>query len=204
MSDQAAPEPTMEEILASIRRIISEDDTPEPDVERSDGWRPPAPAGGAAFAKEEAFEEEDVLELTERTEPTVDEVHAHAVASGTVTASATPPRKETMREPEPATPPASPTSSPQPFAAMASDSLVAPEAAEKSASAFGRLSAALARPEAPAPPSPALPPPGRTLEDLTKDLLKPLLKAWLDENLARIVQARVDEEVERISRGKVR
>ena len=28
MSDQAAPEPTMEEILASIRRIISEDDAP--------------------------------------------------------------------------------------------------------------------------------------------------------------------------------
>ena len=28
MSDQSAPEPTMEEILASIRRIISEDDAP--------------------------------------------------------------------------------------------------------------------------------------------------------------------------------
>ncbi|MGH6992095.1 MAG: DUF2497 domain-containing protein [Caulobacteraceae bacterium] len=35
-------------------------------------------------------------------------------------------------------------------------------------------------------------------------MLRPMLKAWLDENLGAIVQQRVDEEVERIARGRVR
>jgi cell pole-organizing protein PopZ len=33
-----------------------------------------------------------------------------------------------------------------------------------------------------------------------RELLKPLLAAWLDENLPRIVEAKVEEEVERIAR----
>jgi cell pole-organizing protein PopZ len=45
---------------------------------------------------------------------------------------------------------------------------------------------------------------GPTLEDLTKELLKPMVKAWLDENLDAIVRVRVDEEIERIARGRVR
>ena len=49
-----------------------------------------------------------------------------------------------------------------------------------------------------------MPPPGRSLEDLTRDMLRPMLKSWLDENLPRIVQDRVDEEVERLSRRRVR
>ena len=35
-------------------------------------------------------------------------------------------------------------------------------------------------------------------------LLRPLLKAWLDEHLPNIVQAKVEQEVERIARGRVR
>jgi cell pole-organizing protein PopZ len=50
----------------------------------------------------------------------------------------------------------------------------------------------------------ALPAPGRSLEDVTRELLAPLLKAWLDEHLPAIVQDRVDEEVTRIARGRVR
>jgi cell pole-organizing protein PopZ len=50
----------------------------------------------------------------------------------------------------------------------------------------------------------ALPAPGRTLEDLTADVLRPLLKTWLDENLPDIVRDRVDEEVRRIARNRVR
>jgi cell pole-organizing protein PopZ len=49
-----------------------------------------------------------------------------------------------------------------------------------------------------------MPPPGRTLEDLIRELMQPMLKEWLDENLPAIVQARVDEEIERISRRRVR
>ncbi len=44
---------------------------------------------------------------------------------------------------------------------------------------------------------------GRTLEDVVRELLRPLLKTWLDDNLPRIVQATVDEEVARISRRRL-
>ena len=44
----------------------------------------------------------------------------------------------------------------------------------------------------------------RTLEDLVKEMLRPMLKSWLDDNLPQIVQATVDREVERIARGRVR
>lgn len=40
----------------------------------------------------------------------------------------------------------------------------------------------------------------RSLEDVTRDLLRPLLKAWLDENLPGIVERMVREEIERVAR----
>ena len=46
-----------------------------------------------------------------------------------------------------------------------------------------------------------MPAEGRTLEDVVRELLRPLLKQWLDENLPGIVQQTVDKEVERIARG---
>ena len=39
-----------------------------------------------------------------------------------------------------------------------------------------------------------------TLEGLVREMLKPMLKEWLDQNLPRIVEAKVEEEVQRISR----
>mgnify|MGYP001285338901 FL=1 len=44
----------------------------------------------------------------------------------------------------------------------------------------------------------------RTLEDVVRELLRPLLKQWLDDNLPGIVETAVREEVERIARGRVR
>jgi hypothetical protein len=121
---------------------------------------------------------EDVLELTERVEPaeTVGDLDVYAKA-----------------EPEP-TPVPQPT--PELVAVAAGDDdeeLVGESTAFAAASAFGNLTASI--------PMPA---PGRTLEDLTRELLRPLLKAWLDENLPRIVESKVAEEVERISRTRVR
>ena len=57
------------------------------------------------------------------------------------------------------------------------------------ASAFGSLTGALLVPTS-----------DRTLEDVTRDLLRPLLQAWLDENLPGIVEEQVRLEVERIAR----
>ena len=42
----------------------------------------------------------------------------------------------------------------------------------------------------------------RTLEDLVTDLLKPMLKDWLDENLPPLVERLVRQEIERVSRGR--
>jgi len=161
----------MEEILASIRRIISED---EPQGES-------APAAEAAPAEPEPavvaeVEAEEVLELTNplpapEPEPVV-ETH------GDIEVHAAP-------EPEP---------EPVAFAAPLDDEpLVSEPTADETASAFGQLTRSIGMPRG-----------SRTLEDVVRELLNPLLKAWLDEHLPAIVQAKVEEEVERIARRRVR
>jgi uncharacterized protein len=42
----------------------------------------------------------------------------------------------------------------------------------------------------------------RTLEDLVRDMLKPMLKAWLDDNLANMVERLVRAEIERVTHGR--
>jgi cell pole-organizing protein PopZ len=162
MSDESQKEPTMEEILASIRRIISEDDVeqseeireedapppprpaePEPEIEAEDELPEPEPE------PEPDLEPEDVLELTDRVDPVGDI--------------------------EPLRP--APT-------------LVSDPTAAAAAAAFGHLSASLLMPHD-----------LRTLEDVVRELLRPLLKQWLDDHLPDIVEAQVQAEIERISRG---
>jgi len=43
---------------------------------------------------------------------------------------------------------------------------------------------------------------GRTLEDLVREMLRPLLKTWLDDNLPSMVERLVRAEIERVSRGR--
>jgi hypothetical protein len=42
----------------------------------------------------------------------------------------------------------------------------------------------------------------RTLEDLVKEMLRPMLKSWLDDNLPAVVERIVKAEIERVSRGR--
>lgn len=42
----------------------------------------------------------------------------------------------------------------------------------------------------------------RTLEDLVRDLLRPMLRTWLDQNLPRMTERLVKQEIDRISRGE--
>jgi hypothetical protein len=175
MSEQAAQEPTMEEILASIRRIISEDEAPaapEPPAAREAPSVAEAPAAPAQ-------EEEDVLELTNKlSEPSAAiETHGDLDVMPQAPAAAPPPEVE-----------------PEPVAAAGAhdDALLSPPAAAAAAMAFGQLSKTV-----------MMPAEGRTLEDVVRELLRPLLKAWLDEHLPGIVQTAVAEEVERVSRRRV-
>jgi len=194
MSDQTSQEPTMEEILASIRRIISEDDAPAEEPQAEEDEPEPAPAAEApAFepepepepepAPEPTFtaepEEEEVLELTDR----VDQVGDLDVYSPTTAPAAAEPESAAYA-PEPA---------PSYDEPADEDGLLSQTAATAAASAFGQLSAAIGMPHS-----------DRTLEDVVRELLRPLLKQWLDDNLPRIVEASVREEVERLARGRVR
>jgi hypothetical protein len=44
---------------------------------------------------------------------------------------------------------------------------------------------------------------GKTLEDIVRELIKPMLRQWLDQNLRGIVEAKVADEVEKIAmRGR--
>jgi uncharacterized protein len=41
----------------------------------------------------------------------------------------------------------------------------------------------------------------RTLEDLMQDMMRPMIKAWLDDNLPIVVERLVKAEIERVARG---
>ena len=185
----------MEEILASIRRIISEDEAPAEPAEPAAAVaeapepEPPPPPVLAPVAEPVAeapvmeepavvtSEEDEVLELTDRVEtPALAPAETH----GDIDVYA-------ARDPEP-------RSAARPAAREPDeDQLISRGAAESAASAFGHLAQSLSMPKD-----------GRTLEDVVRELLRPLLKTWLDEHLPEIVQARVEAEVERIARGRTR
>jgi cell pole-organizing protein PopZ len=196
MSDTNAPEPTLEEILASIRRIISEDDTPAPKAASTpppghtvlEAALPPGPPPTPVHEVEtfEAPPEDDVLELTEPLsfEPEPEPAY-------------TPP--PVVHEPEPVYEPmgdldfAEPSPPPPAAPAYARDDyLVGDPAAGAAASHFGQLSRSI-----------AVPSDGRTLEDIVVAVLRPMLKDWLDRYLPQIVESKVQAEVERISRSNV-
>lgn len=42
----------------------------------------------------------------------------------------------------------------------------------------------------------------RTLEGLVREMLRPMLKVWLDDNLPGLVERLVRAEIERVSRGR--
>ncbi len=181
-------EPSMEEILASIRRIIADDhqatiaDAPAPSPAPS----PPRPVAAPV---------EDVLDLAVEARP----VEVKPVEAKLVEAKPVMPEPETRGqddidllfaepEPEPVEPqrlqPAPVRSAPPPH----SDLLSAATSASI-AGAFSSLSHTLLSTNA------------RTLEDLVQDMMKPMLKTWLDDNLPTIVERLVRAEIERVARG---
>jgi uncharacterized protein len=203
MSENRAEEPSMEEILASIRRIISEDgaaDEPEPAPAPKAAAKPapkpqpvpePEPEPEVDFEpvpaaepepepepeiEEEAFvpeeEEEDILDLTEKIE---DEPEVEPLF------------EEQKRRAQAA---------PLPDFEDEDEGLVSPPKREEAVSAFANLTSTLEarHPELPIGAG------HKTLESLTKEVMRPMLKDWLDKNLPHIVERLVREEIERIAR----
>jgi cell pole-organizing protein PopZ len=128
-------EPSMDEILSSIKRIIADDDRSRPATKRA-----------KSVAREE---EEEVLELTTAAENTISE-----------------------------------------------DRLLDDSKAQNLRHSFSALQT-LSEPGV----APQIVRPGETsLEGLTRELLRPMLKDWLDTHLPPIVEAMVEREITRITK----
>ncbi len=181
-------EPSMEEILASIRRIIADDQqvvaaSPEADAAPA---APPMP------------QPDDVLDLAVAATPVPQDGEDDAKNQDDVDLmfADTAPEPEPEPEPAPPPPPVMVAAPPPPPPVVVPELLPEPRSellsAATSASiagAFSSLSNTLLTGNA------------RTLEDLVKDMMKPMLKTWLDDNLPSIVERLVKAEIERVARG---
>jgi uncharacterized protein len=221
-------EPSMEEILASIRRIIADDDAnktvqrpaaPEPPKE-SPKAAAPAPAARAAppppsappppaaepeesfdepppnMAEAEAAPEEmasaddqasDILDLTESmaTPAEPDPAPQFRTIDGNFDVS--------YEDEKPAPPPPAPEAY-RPFDAgerVERNQLLSNATTAAVDSAFNTLAQTVLVQNA------------RTLEDLVREMLRPMLKTWLDDNLPGMVERLVRAEIERVSRGRM-
>lgn len=193
MSDpKGQHEPSMEEILASIRRIIAED-----------GEAAPA----APAAEEKAPRGEEVLELTEVVE---EDGTVVSITAGNKkpfaeppppppppppsrpmfdVEAAPPPRAEPEPEPLPPPPPAMPFETDERLVSQATETA--------SVSALSQLAGLGGRDQLGSLP---LGDAGRTLEDLVRELLRPMLRDWLDAHLPQLVERLVQDEIRRMSR----
>jgi hypothetical protein len=173
----------MEEILASIRRIIADD---------QDGVRV-APVPFTQPAPAEDDHGPAVAELRPRrvnladVEPEPEEELLEDVEEPAEPEAALP---DDEPVPAPFEPPAVARVSEPPAAPATPGPLLSEAAQTTAASAFQRLSAAVEHSQP------------RTFEDHVKEMLRPMLKAWLDENLPPLVERLVQAEIERVSRGR--
>lgn len=220
-----AQEPSMEEILASIRRIIADDDgakkpEPKPETKPEAKAEPPAvkaappppkpaPAPPPAATKQDdidamlaglddppaeaapmAAPEPDVLELTEAMQApatpafrTIDAQQDVVFNEASESEPAPPPpRAAEPSRPAPAPPPRSPM--------IAEPDIMSSATAAAVDSAFNALAHTVLVQNA------------KTLEDLVKEMLRPMLQHWLDNNLPTMVERLVRQEIERVARGR--
>ncbi len=77
------------------------------------------------------------------------------------------------------------------------EELLSPASAGAAAAAFAALNSSGDRPMS---PPLALGDGSRTIEDIVRELLRPMLKSWLDENLPGMVERMVRAEIERVAR----
>ncbi len=230
-------EPSMEEILASIRRIIADDEAKPTAAEKPSSPAPAKPVindvppsaipvAQAAVAKVAApplkpapppvtapepaasnsqddidallsgldeatspseirpplpdgdvFELTDEMALPDPPQPSFNKIEPKDDLEFTETAAA----KAVHRQPPP---PLETPAAPQPQQILSHSTVSAVE------SAFNTLANTVLSNNA------------RTLEDLVKEMLRPMLKSWLDDNLPGLVERIVKAEIERVSRGR--
>jgi cell pole-organizing protein PopZ len=189
-----ANEPSMEEILASIRKIIADDEKPAAPAEEA-APEPVALAPQPEPEPEPELIEDDVLDLgaeAERVEEEALAPVAEPVDDVDFAESQAAAQPETEPEPPQAfvPPPVQPQPvQPQPAPPMDMAALISDQTGAAVQNAFGALANTVLSNNA------------RTLEDLVKEMLKPMLKTWLDDNLPGMVERLVRAEIERVARG---
>jgi cell pole-organizing protein PopZ len=207
-------DPSMDDILASIRKIISDD---EARAQVSGGAAPPPPPAANAPIDLRSVaprtmgngSREDVLLLTDLIEePTLAATQPEPAAPTPIPLQ----RIDPVSASEMPQPPfeAAPAPRPAPAAAASAPSFEQPLAASSVAgaatSAFDRLNQVVEeRKAAPAPAAPAMPgialgAGDKTIEDLVKEMLRPMLKEWIDRSLPPMVEQLVEREIARLTR----
>ena len=192
-AQQAQPEPTMEEILAAIRRIISEEDRPSDSGGEVLDLQPPTPPPVEAKAPprhepEPASARSPPPRIFEQPDP----LPSRALEDDLMVVEHEA-EYEPMPEPEPAP---APQPAPTPLASapqaewrpMNQETLTSEPVAHQAAGSLSKLMGSM------------LVSPGATLDDVVRELMKPMLKEWLDANLSAIVEAEVAKEIDRIRR----
>jgi cell pole-organizing protein PopZ len=189
-SDPAAGDPSMEDILASIRRILSEEESqgnavpaPVDDVLQLDQTMmlpaeqaAPAvlvPPGSLASPSTEAVKPAEIHAPSEMDEPATPEPPAYPSPAGTPGGTPLAEHHDEMPEPY--------------------GDLVAPAAAAAAAQSVGSLMKTLAAERAL-----QISAGGPTIEDIVRQEIRALLKQWLDSNLPPMVERLVRTEIERV------
>jgi cell pole-organizing protein PopZ len=219
-SKNAGGDPSMDDILASIRKIISDDEArAQMTNQRTSGPQGPGqparlsvvppPEPPRPEPRPRSAGHDDVLLLTEdlMEDPKAPPRTADVVAPPILQPRSEPPRPvETLRPPEPPNLDKTVVRAPQRARAQVPGPeapLIDGSAAGAAADAFSRLSLAVQE----SVPTPAAGDPGllvggnqQTIEDLVKDMLRPMLKDWLDRNLPGVVERYVEREIVRLTR----
>jgi cell pole-organizing protein PopZ len=178
---KSSPEPSMEEIIASISRIITEDKTQsEP-------------------ARSIADEKNEILELTEALNEDGSVRHLEAPEEKPDSGSTPLPGREPSRMS--ASAPVEPEQShrdaaTEPKLVLGRERIVSAATSGAAAAAFAQLGA-LPR-EKRRESELSLGVADRTLEDIVRDMLRPFLETWLNEHLPGIVERLVREEIARV------
>ncbi len=194
MNDKTKPQDdlSIEEILGSIRRIISED-------EPAEDAAPVAPAPVAAAPQPAVQQEEEPLELVNKID-----------ADGTITNTAPVVEEEPItigmveqKEPAPdfdekiilMEEPVAMVDQMNDVVAN-SDALLSSSTAESTAAVMAKLARHTALLEGNNQTIG-----GVTIEGLVREMLKPLLRDWLDSNLPDMVQKMVEREIQRLTKN---
>jgi cell pole-organizing protein PopZ len=196
-----AQEPSMEEILASIRRIISDEGssqggqaattTAAPVTELSAPVRTAPPSLAPSKPAPVLRDEPDVLELTEVVETKIPSTYRPA--------DDTDEPEPMFREPQEmrAAPAALATRSATPV----DDRLLSQNTSSAVSAAFDTLANNIFSASGDAGNMFAGPHGSLTIDEVVREMLKPMLKTWLEENLPSLVERLVRTEIERVSRG---